>query len=312
MTDDSDCEWNRDWPRRHYTDPLCGHLPELERCMIRHRALQMILILYHAEELKRDVINGVAAQEKLRRALDDQSGGPAESTERLKDRQKQKRAFDTLVRDGVLTADERRRMVNLIGQRNSIAHHLDQVTADLSTDKSIRNWVSHYPNRQTHDYQALDQLRAARQLLSERMVSKHYIIELSVRPLFFNATEKVLMADLKALESRISKLLRARRDDIRAVNDELSLEGTELTGTFGPGWPENRYGQGRLTPRGIEICYRLFDMGKSPMAVAHLMGLSLSSARWRQRLWAKAGGNRRIPRDFADIASVRVRHRCDD
>ncbi len=48
--------------KRRYTDPLRGALPELERCLIRHRALQMILIIYHAEELKRDVINGVAAQ----------------------------------------------------------------------------------------------------------------------------------------------------------------------------------------------------------------------------------------------------------
>lgn len=311
MTDDPDDERNKDWPRRHYTDPLCGHLPKLERCVIRHRALQMILILYHAEELKRDVIGGVAAQKKLRCTLNDQSGDPAESTE-LRERQKQKRAFDALVRDGVLTADERKRMVNLIGQRNSIAHHLDQVTADLSTDKYIRDCVRHYPNRQSHDYQTLDQLRAARRLLAKRMVSKRYILELRVGSLFFNATEKALTADLKALESRIPKLLRARRDDIRAVNDELSLEGTELTGTFDPGWPENRYGQGRLTSRGVEICHRLFDMGKSPMAVAHLMDMSLSSARWRQHLWTKVGGPKRVRRDFTDIPNVHVRHRCED
>jgi hypothetical protein len=29
---------------------------------------------------------------------------------------------------------------------------------------------------------------------------------------------------------------------------------------------------GHLTKRGAEICYRLFDLGKSPMAVAYLMG----------------------------------------
>lgn len=115
--------------KRHYTDPLRGGLPELERCLIRHRALEMILIIYHAEELKRDVINGVAAQKRWRATeSDDEAATPEEV---VKDNKKLKRAFAHLVQDGVLSADEQRHMVKLIEKRNSIAHHLDQVTADL-------------------------------------------------------------------------------------------------------------------------------------------------------------------------------------
>ena len=51
---------------------------------------------------------------------------------------------------------------------------------------------------------------------------------------------------------------------------------------------------GHLTKRGAEICYRLFDLGKSPMAVAYLMGMTLRSAERRQRSWSKAGGASRI------------------
>lgn len=56
-------------PKLHYTDPMGAHAPalELERCFIRHRALEMLLIVFHAEELKRDVMASVAAQQRWRR-----------------------------------------------------------------------------------------------------------------------------------------------------------------------------------------------------------------------------------------------------
>ncbi|WP_225421448.1 hypothetical protein [Sphingomonas parva] len=297
--------------KRHYTDPMRGRLPELERCLVRHRALQMILIIYHAEELKRDVIGGVAAQKRWRRALSDDDD-PLDSEEEVKGDKKLKRAFDHLVRDGVLLAAERQHMVKLIQRRNSIAHHLDQVTADLSTDRFVRDWVAYLPNRQSHDYEALDQLRAARRLLSERMSAKHYVREMDVRSILFEATERALSADIKSLDRRIRKLIRKRREDVARVNAELSLEGTGLTGVFDPEWPENRYDRGRLTPRGVETCYQLFDIGKSPMAVAHLMGLSLTSARRRRRMWEALGGPEREKRVLADIPKVRIRYRYED
>ena len=105
--------------KRYYTDPLRGGLPELERCLIRHRALQMILIIYHAEELKRDVINGVAAQLRWRAAVADTDAATPEEV--IQENKKLKRAFAHLVQDGALTADQQRHMVKLIEKRNSIA-----------------------------------------------------------------------------------------------------------------------------------------------------------------------------------------------
>ena len=296
--------------KRHYTDPMGSRAPELERCLIRHRALQMIMIIFHAEELKRDVINGVAAQMRYRGEAE---SDPAGGKEAAKEGKKQKRAFDYLVKDGVLTLEERRHMVSLIGRRNGIAHHLDHVTADLSTDRIVREWLDFHPNRQTHDYEALDLLRAARRLLSDRLAAHHYILEIDMRGMFFESTERVLTADVKALERRIRALVRARRDDIARLNAEISLEGTELTGLYDPRWPENRYGSGqRLTPRGVETCYRLFDMGKSPLAVAHIMDLSLAATRRRERQWRATGGASRQPQPFAEIPMARIRYRLDE
>jgi hypothetical protein len=296
--------------KRHFTEPLRGRLPELERCLIRHRALQMILIIYHAEELKRDVIGSVDAQRRWRKLLSDDEA--SEPNEEMKEGKKLKRAFAHLVQDGVLTASEKQHMVKLIDRRNSIAHHLDQVMADLSTDRLVRDWFAYTPDRQDHDYEALGQLRAARRLLSNRMITKHHIGEISMRSLLFDATERALNADIKALESRIRKLIRSRGDDIARLNFEISLAGIELTGLFDPGWPENRYDRGRLTPRGVETCYQLFDAGKSAMAVAHLMDLSLTSVRRRERMWKALGGLGREKRVLADMPKVRIRYRMED
>lgn len=269
----------------------------------------MILIIYHAEELKREVLETVDAQGRWKGAVSDNDRQPEED---VPERKKVKRAFDYLVKDGVLTADERREMVTLIGRRNSIAHHLDQVTADLSTDSWVRDHLVFIPDRQEHDYQALDRFEAMRRLLDERTIAKHYVSVISMRGIFFEATERALRDDINRLDRRIRKLVRERRAAIQALNKELSFEGTELVGVFHPRWPENRYHRGRLTPRGIEICYRLFDMGRSSMAVAHIMELSLSSTRIRERQWRALGGEHRSARNLEEIPVTHIPVRYED
>jgi hypothetical protein len=75
----------------------------------------------------------------------------------------------------------------------------------------------------------------------------------------------------------------------------LPLEAAALAGFFHPSWPENRYDRGRLTPFGVETCCQIFDLGKSPMAIAHLLDLSLASARRRRRLRALRGDRSTLP-----------------
>jgi hypothetical protein len=71
-------------------------------------------------------------------------------------------------------------------------------------------------------------------------------------------------------------------------------------------YPDNHYEDKRLTKRGVEICYRLFDLGKSEMAVAHLLRLSLVAVKKRKKMWVKAGGK---ARKKADIDALPGRHR---
>jgi ketosteroid isomerase-like protein len=79
-------------------------------------------------------------------------------------------------------------------------------------------------------------------------------------------------------------------------------------GEYYPYHPWNQFGDNRLTKRGIEICHRLFDLGKSEMAVALLTRLSLLAAKKRKKMWVQLGGKARKKVDI-DALPYRKRSR---
>lgn len=56
--------------------------------------------------------------------------------------------------------------------------------------------------------------------------------------------------------------------------------------------PRNKSGR-NLTDRGLEVCYRLFDQGKTIYAVKEAMQISYGAAKYRHETWEKAGGMNR-------------------
>lgn len=102
-------------------------------------------------------------------------------------------------------------------------------------------------------------------------------------------------------ESRDNQII-STLEDIRSTFDRASitlaslievLKGRAPTLEFDPKDPANKFEIGglmKLTERGIEICYRLFDEGKSRYAVASLMDISFGAATHRFHAWEKAGG----------------------
>lgn len=65
---------------------------------------------------------------------------------------------------------------------------------------------------------------------------------------------------------------------------------------FDPLDPANKDEKGKLTKRGAEVCYRLFDAGKSRNAVAGAMGITFTAANYRYDLWQEEGGVDRVQR----------------
>ena len=64
--------------------------------------------------------------------------------------------------------------------------------------------------------------------------------------------------------------------------------------TFDPKDSLNKSSDGKFTARGIEICYRMFDAGKTRYAVADAMDISFGAATHRLVAWKKEGGSNRV------------------
>jgi hypothetical protein len=62
------------------------------------------------------------------------------------------------------------------------------------------------------------------------------------------------------------------------------------TQKFDPRDPRNKGPDGKLTERGVEICHRLFDQGKTPYAVGNAMRIAFGSAMNRYQGWKSLGG----------------------
>jgi hypothetical protein len=73
---------------------------------------------------------------------------------------------------------------------------------------------------------------------------------------------------------------------------------------FDPMDPRNKLRDGKLTRRGVEICYRLFDRGSNRYAVAEAMGISFGAATHRLQAWTDAGGQERAKMPLLDDFSV--------
>lgn len=84
---------------------------------------------------------------------------------------------------------------------------------------------------------------------------------------------------------------------IATLRQLLSPDQTPTDVGFDPKDPLNKFEVGgleKLTPRGVEICYRLFDKGMTRYGVAQAMDISFGAATHRHGAWQKAGGLERV------------------
>jgi hypothetical protein len=115
--------------------------------------------------------------------------------------------------------------------------------------------------------------------------------------------------ELKRLHRKIIQQAAKRKRDDAKLEDELSLREGDFIDDLQPYHPANQTESGKLTKRGVEVCYRLYDLGKSPPAVACLMGISLKAATNRIKLWQAAGGHERLRTDLTKMQMPGLRRR---
>jgi hypothetical protein len=239
--------------------------------------MDMIRTLFQAEAL-RNIIIGFFRLEGTQKPLE--------------------KALKALVADRVISEVERIEIEKLIDYRNHIAHRLEKLNADIGhttfAKDLARSGSARWPK---YDYAAANRLRFYRTSLPKRTQRK-YDQQLSFSQLLFEPTESALEVGLRRLRRTIDRQLAGRKVENAKLRAELSLDGTGLGDDLHPSHPLNQYESGKLTVRGVEVCYRLFDAGKSPTAVAHLMRISLTGATRRKRMWKAAGGTDRNRHDF--------------
>lgn len=89
------------------------------------------------------------------------------------------------------------------------------------------------------------------------------------------------------------KLILQLIETIQADLDRLRGLVQPQLGEFNPADPRNKTCDGKLSDKGVECCYRMFDEGKSRYSVAREMKISFAAATHRFTAWVKAGGKDR-------------------
>jgi hypothetical protein len=117
--------------RRHH--PKGRQLPALGQNILKYRALEMVMILFYAENLNQVVVSSIRATDRFTTV-------ERLREERLPDGTKNlhKKAWKILVEDGILTKAENEEIQRLINYRNDIGHRIHQLVADVSRDAFVR------------------------------------------------------------------------------------------------------------------------------------------------------------------------------
>jgi hypothetical protein len=273
------------------------------------RALQMALVLFYAEQLKQQVVDLIQRTDRFRERY-----RPNETSQRVPEDTKNSvgKALNALVADGAITEADKAEIRELIDYRNLVAHDIAHLVADVSSDRDIRLSASISPERfEKYDYAAVDRLRHFRRHLDGLYRTHHYVTTLRYGDVLFRTAERAFLAEISALKRKIDNLYGERLRAIDALNAEMDL-GSGDPPEGHPGDPGNQYDSKRLTRRGEEMCYQLFDQGKSPLAVAHLMVFSLTAARKRKQKWIALGGVNRAKVDLQSVPRPKRRRRRDD
>jgi hypothetical protein len=277
-----------------FTDPLGSTLPALEQNILKYRAMEMLLVMFYAEELKRKILDRIQTTDGWLVRV--KKGQPERVPKGVKN--PVDKALNALVADGAIKPNEKNEIVELIDYRNTIAHQMHNMLGDLSPTRYARDLAMFGSNTPKYDYKAVKRLQHYHKLFDEMYRTHHYAMTVNFNSMLFRAAEKTFLAEIKRLDRKIVRLLKERNAAIKKLNAEMSLKGTGLEGEYAPYHPLNHHEDKRLTKRGAETCYWLFDLGKSEMAVAHLMRLSLLAVKKRKTMWLKLGGKARKKPDI--------------
>ena len=257
--------------------PKGKKLPALEQNILKYRAFEMVIILFHIEELKSFSLNAIRATDKIRYPNDETRHRLPPETKKLYEKM-----WALLVSDGVLTQEESDDLQGIIDYRNQIAHSIQNLTFDISNEAISEDYVQFQGVK--YDYEALNRLEVYRDKIHSELRSK-YILPAGFNSLLFESAKYTYKQELKRLDKKIRRLLAIRNDEIKAINSDLKAIDPNLIDEIQPYHPDNFLQNGQLSKRGVNCCYKLFDNGLSNLAVSYLMRISFISVTKRRESW---------------------------
>ncbi|MGN6450156.1 MAG: hypothetical protein ACTHLK_16480, partial [Brucella intermedia] len=206
----------------------------------------MVLVLFYAERLRQKLIDLIQTSDRLRASFD------SKYVERVPKGTKDtlRKCLNALVIDKALTNDEKDEIKRLLDYRNTVAHDLHELTADVTIPRLMRNYIGASQDKSNiYDYGATDRLRYYLKLLDERQHLHGYIETLRMHVIMFASTEKTLLADIGRLHAKIERQIADRKVKIHELNKELAINGSTRIEEH-PDHPLNHYDNKRLTKRG--------------------------------------------------------------
>ena len=144
----------------------------------------------------------------------------------------------------------------------------------------------------SYDYHAAQKMKSYLDVIREAS-DRIFISSLSFSDHMFETAEKALQIDLKRLKRKIDRQFSRRISETKALKEQLRKISIEFGDQKSLCHPANNYPNGKLTLRGKEICYRLFDRGFSTLTIAYAMRMSLTAIRRRKKKWEELGGSHR-------------------
>lgn len=290
-----------------YHDPLSRVVPALERDILKYRSMEVVLILFYTEQLKYKIQSLVQETDSFRADI-----GVNNSVRVQKHEKDQfKKCLNALQADKAISVGDGNEIEKLIKYRNLVAHDIHEIFFDIADERNVRKFLQPVSDFiSAYNIYAVTRLQHYIDILNREQMTRPYIGTIGIDNIKFVAAERVLLDELGKLKKRIDRKIDKRNEKILKLNDEL-LSGHEIINEQNSPLWLNQYDNKRLTRRGVEICYRLFDRGKSALAIAFMMDISLTSARKRQRMWKAIGGLTRPAVDFDSLPRRKFYVRMD-
>lgn len=216
---------------------------------------------------------------------------------RADESKKLKRAFAHSVNSGILDLKSAEEIQRLISYRNEIAHRTHRITADISRHSIAVDYAAIV--KAGYQANALDRIRTLRkEVFSSKLISTYLT---SLNSLIFESTERFYENELRRLDTKIRKQAEAANNLSKEVFADTEAARVIFSGNLDPRHPLNfkrpSYLGGedfkfsnKLTPRGVEVCYQLFESGLKNLAICYLTGLTIRSVQRRRKSWIKVGG----------------------